>query len=93
MRLNKINLTIVHYLVTYKIRINFRNFCKIPLQMKGKILYYILSNKDNIIFPTDISWFSKEFFSKANKIRKTKEILKKLKKLLTNYNMYYIIST
>ncbi len=55
MRLNKINLTIVHYLLTYKIRINFRNFCKIPLQMKGKILYYILSNKDNIIFPTDIS--------------------------------------
>lgn len=51
MRLNKINLTIVHYLLTYKIRINFRDFCKIPLQIKGKLLYYILFNKNNIIFP------------------------------------------
>ena len=37
--------------------------------------------------------FNIEFFSEANKIRKTKEILKKLKKLLTNYNIYYIINT
>lgn len=73
MRLNKINLTIVHYLLTYKIRINFRDFCKIPLQIKGKLLYYILFNKNNVIFSTDISWFLKEFFSKANKITSFKK--------------------
>ena len=44
------------------------DFCKIPLQIKGKLLYYILSNENNVNFSTDISWFSKEFFSKANKI-------------------------
>ena len=55
MRLNKINLTIVHYLLTYKIRINFRVFCKIPLQMKGKLLYYILPIENNVIFSIDIS--------------------------------------
>ena len=93
MRLNKINLTIVHYLLTCKIRINFRDFCKIPLQMKGKILYYILSNENNVIFSTDISWFSKEFFSKANKITNFKKNKKKLKKLLTNNDIYYIINT
>ncbi len=57
MRLNKINFTIVHYLLTYKTRINFRNFCKIPLQMKGKILYYLLSNENIVNFSTDISCF------------------------------------
>ena len=77
MRLNKINLTIVHYLLTYKIRINFRDFCKIPLQMKGKILYYVLPNENNVNFSTDISWFSKEFFSKANKITNFKKNKKK----------------
>lgn len=93
MRLNKINLTIVHYLLTYKIRINFRVFCKIPLQMKGKLLYYILPIENNVIFSIDISWFSKEFFSKANKITNFKKNKIKLKKLLTNNNIYYIINT
>ena len=77
----------------YKIRIKFIDFYKIPLQMQGKILYYILSNENNVIFSTDISWFSKEFFSKANKITNFKKNKKKLKKLLTNNNIYYIINT
>ena len=55
MRLNKINLTIVHYLLTYKIRINFRDFCKISLQNKGKLLYYILPIENIVNFSTDIS--------------------------------------
>ena len=41
--------------------------------MKGKILYYIISHENNVIFSTDISWFSKEFFSKANKITNFKK--------------------
>ena len=61
--------------------------------MKGKILYYVLSNENNIIFSIDIPWFSKEFFSKVNKITNFKKNKIKLKKLLTNYNMYYIIDT
>lgn len=93
MRLNKINLTIVHYLLTYKIRINFRDFCKISLQNKGKLLYYILPIENIVNFSTDISWFSKEFFSKANKITNFKKNKKRLKKLLTNNNIYYIINT
>ena len=77
----------------YKIRIKFIDFYKIPLQMQEKILYYILSNENNVIFSTDISWFSKEFFSKANKITNFKKNKIKLKKLLTNNNIYYIINT
>ena len=77
----------------YKIRINFRDFCKIPLQIKEKLLYYILTNENNVIFSTDISCFSKDFFSKANKIKNFKKNKKSLKKLLTNNNIYYIINT
>ena len=80
-------------ILIYKIRIDFRDFCKIPLQMKGKILYYVLSNENNVIFSIDISWFSQEFFSKANKITNFKKNKIKLKKLLTNNNIYYIINT
>ena len=83
----------MRWILIYKIRINFRDFCKIPLQMKGKILYYVLSNENNVIFSIDISWFSKEFFSKANKITNFKKNKKSLKKLLTNNNIYYIINT
>ena len=74
MRLNKINLTIVHYLLTYKIRINFRNFCKIPLQMKGKILYYILSNENNIIFLQIFLDFQKNSLVKLTKLQISKKI-------------------
>lgn len=88
-----VNIQWLRFLLVYKIIINFRDFCKIPLQMKWKILYYILSNENNVIFSTDISWFSKEFFSKANKITNFKKNKKKLKKLLTNNNIYYIINT
>ena len=80
-------------ILIYKIRIDFRDFCKIPLQMKGKIWYYVLSNENNVIFSIDISWFSQEFFSKANKITNFKKNKIKLKKLLTNNNIYYIINT
>ena len=61
--------------------------------MKGKILYYVLSNENYVIFSIDISWFSKEFFSKDNKITNFKKNKTKLKKLLTNNNIYYIINT
>ena len=88
-----VNTKRIRFLYINKIRIKFIDFYKIPLQMQGKILYYILSNKNNVIFSTDISWFSKEFFSKANKITNFKKNKKKLKKLLTNNNIYYIINT
>ena len=71
-----VNTKRIRFLLIYKIRINFRDFCKIPLQIKGKLLYYILSNENNISFSTDISWFSKEFFSEANKIKNFKKIKK-----------------
>ena len=74
MRLNKINLTIVHYLLTYKIRINFRDFCKIPLQIKGKLLYYILFNKNNIIFPQMFLDFQKNSLVKLTKLQISKKI-------------------
>ena len=61
--------------------------------MKGKILYYILFNENIVNFSIDVSYFSKEFFSKANKITNFKKNKKKLKKLLTNNNIYYIINT
>lgn len=76
MRLNKINLTIVHYLLTYKIRINFRDFCKIPLQIKGKLLYYILFNKNNIIFPQMFLDFQKNSLVKLTKLKISKKIKK-----------------
>ena len=88
-----VNIQWLRFLLIYKIRINFIDFCKIPLQIKGKLLYYILSNENNVNFSTDISWFSKEFFSEANKITNFKKNKKKLKKLLTNNNIYYIINT
>ena len=88
-----VNTKRIRFLYINKIRIKFIDFYKIPLQMQGKILYYILSNKNNVIFSTDISCFSKEFFSKANKIKNFKKNKKKLKKLLTNNNIYYIINT
>ena len=88
-----VNTKRIRFLFIYKIRIKFIDFYKIPLQMQGKILYYILSNENNVIFSTDISWFSKEFFSKANKITNFKKNKIKLKKLLTNNNIYYIINT
>ena len=87
-----VNTKRIRFLFIYKIRIKFIDFYKIPLQMQGKILYYILSNENNVIFSTDISWFSKEFFSKANKITNFKKNKIKLKKLLTNNNIYYIIN-
>ena len=49
--------------------------------------------KTMLFFSTDISCFSKEFFSKANKIKNFKKNKKSLKKLLTNNNIYYIINT
>ena len=61
--------------------------------MKGKILYYILFNENIVNFSIDVSYFSKEFFSKANKITNFKKNKKKLKKLLTKNNIYYIINT
>ena len=88
-----VNTKRIRFLYINKIRIKFIDFYKIPLQMQGKILYYILSNENNVIFSTDISCFSKEFFSKANKITNFKKNKKKLKKLLTNNNIYYIINT
>jgi|GEM_PF-1449677 hypothetical protein len=63
---------------------------------------YILENKyynvyitelNIVYYSTDISCFSKEFFSKANKIKNFKKNKKNLKKLLTNNNIYYIINT
>ena len=88
-----VNTKRIRFLLIYKVRIKFIDFYKIPLQMQGKILYYILFNENNVIFSTDISCFSKEFFSKANKIKKFKKNKKSLKKLLTNNNIYYIINT
>ena len=60
---------------------------------RKNIILYILFNENNVDFSTDIPWFSKEFFSKANKITNFKKNKKKLKKLLTNNNIYYIINT
>ena len=60
---------------------------------RKNIILYILFNENNVDFSTDIPWFSKEFFSKANKITNFKKNKIKLKKLLTNNNIYYIINT
>ena len=81
------NIQWLRFLLIYKIRINFRVFCKIPLQIKGKLLYYILPIENNVNFSIDISWFSKEFFSKANKIKnlkKNKKVVDKLQYVLYN---------
>ena len=50
-----VNTKRIRFLLIYKVRIKFIDFYKIPLQMQGKILYYILSNENNVIFSTDIS--------------------------------------
>ena len=60
---------------------------------RKNIILYILFNENNVDFSTDIPWFSKEFFSKVNKITNFKKNKIKLKKLLTNNNIYYIINT
>ena len=54
-----VNTKRIRFLYIYKIRINSIDFYKIPLQIKEKILYYILSIENIVNFLLDASYFSK----------------------------------
>ena len=76
------NIQWLRFLLIYKIRINFRGFCKIPLQMKEKILYYIYyPMKIMLIFLQIFLDFQKNSLVKLTKLQISKKI-KKIKKVV-----------
>ena len=74
-----VNTKRIRFLYINKIRIKFIDFYKIPLQIKGKLLYYILSNENNVIFLQIFLDFQKNSLVKLTKLKISKKI-KKIKK-------------